>query len=95
MKQKHSRSLLCNEEICFKTYSTVALDRHHIFGGPMRDKSEKYGLWVYLRHDVHMWLHSTREGQKYSEELKKKAQKEFERMYGRARFMEIFKRNYL
>ena len=26
------------------------LDRHHIFGGPYRKKSEKYGLVVYLCH---------------------------------------------
>lgn len=26
------------------------LDRHHIFGGAMRKKSEKYGLVVYLCH---------------------------------------------
>lgn len=27
------------------------LDRHHIFGGPNRDKSEKYGLVVDLCHN--------------------------------------------
>ncbi len=27
------------------------LDRHHIFGGAMRKKSEKYGLVVYLCHN--------------------------------------------
>ena len=26
------------------------LDRHHLFGGAFRKKSEKYGLWVYLHH---------------------------------------------
>lgn len=26
------------------------LDRHHLFGGPFRKKSEKYGLVVYLHH---------------------------------------------
>lgn len=28
-----------------------ALDRHHIFGGPFRKKSEKYGLTVWLCHE--------------------------------------------
>ena len=32
------------------------LDRHHIFGGPNRKKSEKYGLVVYLCHsDCHIF----------------------------------------
>lgn len=32
------------------------LDRHHIFGGPNRKKSEKYGLVVYLcHHDCHIF----------------------------------------
>lgn len=32
------------------------LDRHHIFGGPFRKKSEKYGLVVYLHHhDCHIF----------------------------------------
>lgn len=32
------------------------LDRHHIFGGPYRKKSEQYGLVVYLcHHDCHIF----------------------------------------
>jgi hypothetical protein len=32
------------------------LDRHHIFGGPYRKKSEKYGLVVWLcHHDCHIF----------------------------------------
>ena len=27
------------------------LDKHHIFGGALRKKSEKYGLTVYLHHN--------------------------------------------
>ena len=27
------------------------LDKHHIFGGAYRNKSEKYGLTVYLHHN--------------------------------------------
>lgn len=29
------------------------LDRHHAFGGPLRKKSEAYGLTVWLCHDAH------------------------------------------
>lgn len=36
---------------CFLCGRTTNLDRHHIFGGPYRKKSEKYGLTVDLCHD--------------------------------------------
>ena len=37
--------------LCGKNGSQDPLDRHHIFGGPNRDKSEKYGLVVDLCHN--------------------------------------------
>lgn len=36
--------------LCGKNGRLDPLDRHHIFGGSRRKKSEKYGLWVYLCH---------------------------------------------
>ena len=45
-----------NEEhacwLCGKNGSTQPLDRHHIFGGANRKKSEKYGLTVDLCHNT-------------------------------------------
>lgn len=70
------------------------LDKHHIFGGhAFRKKSEEYGMYVYLRHDIHMRLHQ----HDYSMELELKrfAQKKFEDVYGHEEFMKIFKKNYL
>lgn len=37
--------------LCGRNGSVDPLDKHHIFGGAYRKKSEKYGLWVYLCHD--------------------------------------------
>lgn len=37
--------------LCGKNGSSDPLDRHHIYGGPNRKKSEKYGLVVYLCHN--------------------------------------------
>lgn len=37
---------------CFLCGRTWNLDAHHIFGGPFRKKSEKYGLVVDLCHDT-------------------------------------------
>ena len=36
--------------LCGRNGFYYQLDRHHIFGGPNRKKSEKYGLVVYLCH---------------------------------------------
>ena len=37
--------------LCGRNGSEDPLDRHHIFEGPYRRKSEKYGLVVYLCHN--------------------------------------------
>lgn len=37
--------------LCGRNGSQDPLDRHHIFGGAKRKKSEKYGLVVYLCHN--------------------------------------------
>lgn len=42
--------------LCGRNGWADPLDRHHIFGGPNRKKSEKYGLVVYLcHHDCHIF----------------------------------------
>ena len=37
---------LCGQNACGDP-----LDKHHIFGGALRDKSEKHGLFVYIHHN--------------------------------------------
>ena len=37
--------------LCGRNGASDPLDRHHIFPGKNRSKSEKYGLVVYLCHD--------------------------------------------
>lgn len=37
---------------CFLCGRAGDLDRHHIFGGPFRKKSDRYGLTVDLCHDT-------------------------------------------
>lgn len=42
--------------LCGKNGQGEPLDKHHIFGGALRAKSEKYGLYVYLcHHDCHIF----------------------------------------
>lgn len=38
---------------CYLCGKWKDMEEHHIFGGAYRDKSEKYGLTVYLCHDCH------------------------------------------
>lgn len=37
--------------LCGRNGSGDPLDKHHIFGGPNRKKSERYGLYVHLCHN--------------------------------------------
>jgi len=37
--------------LCGRNGATDHLDCHHVFGGSLRDASEKYGLKVYLCHN--------------------------------------------
>lgn len=64
--------------MCGKNGSVDPLERHHIFGGPNRKKSEKYGLVVYLcgnechrlgKKAVHNNAESMKRLRKYGQEL--------------------------
>ena len=52
------------------------MDKHHIFGGPYRGKSEKYGLYVYLCHNrCHIYgMMSVHQNQKTMRQLKRYGQ---------------------
>lgn len=91
-----SKSILQDEKVCYITGSTMGLDLHHCIHGSNRKKADKYGLTVYLRHDIHMMLHAhQRPFHDLDARLKREAQEAFEREHTRAEFMAIFGRNYL
>lgn len=49
-----SKSILQDEKRCYLCGGDGfydRLDRHHIFNGALRDKSERFGLWVWLCHE--------------------------------------------
>ena len=75
------------------------LDTHHVFGGALRDKSQRLGLVVRLHHHrCHIFgpeaVHRCGE---LSRALKARAQKVLEEKYGlsREQFLEEFYKNYL
>lgn len=75
------------------------LDCHHVFGGALRNKSEKYGLKVYLHHSkCHIFGEdSVHRNAKVDRAIKKIAQKRAMKRYGwtTEQFIEIFEKNYL
>lgn len=52
-RYKDAPSILQDEKECFLSGTLEGLERHHIYGGANRRNSAKYGLWVWLRHDLH------------------------------------------
>lgn len=90
------KSVIQKEKCCWFCGSQEYLENHHIFGGPNRKKSEKYGLKVWLCHFCHRdnraGVHADPEKQA---ELHRQGQQEFEKKYTRERFVQEFGKNYL
>ncbi|MEF9968410.1 MAG: hypothetical protein RR766_07825, partial [Longicatena sp.] len=86
-----TKSILQNEKVCYRTGSTLNLHKHHVFGGAFRNKSEKYGLYIYLRSDWHnMTPYAIHIDKKFDLIVKQIAQRKFEEIYGHDKFMEVF-----
>lgn len=73
------------------------VERHHIFGGAYRKKSEKYNFIVPLSPELHPnGVHAGKDAREIDECLKKMAQLHFESCKGtREEFIKEFGRNYL
>ena len=70
-------------------------DEHHIFGGPCRKISTKYGFVVTLCRDCHNLVHS-KDGVDLKDMLHQRAQKIYEEQIGsREQFIKDFIRSYL
>lgn len=91
-----SKSILQTEKECYITHSTKGLHEHHIFGGCYRDKSERYGLKVWLRADWHVGTNYAVHSDKFlMTELRKDGQRAFEKKYGHDLFVKEFCHDYL
>lgn len=75
------------------------LDKHHIFGGALRNKSERYGLFVYLHHNrCHIFgENAVHKNARINRKLQAFAQKKVMEMYGWSveDFIKEFYKNYL
>lgn len=83
-------------ELCMFT-GTAPVERHHIFGGSNRKRSEKYGFIAPLRPDLHPnGVFAGKEAKKVDIKLKTMAQEYYESHYGtREDFIKEFGRSYL
>lgn len=92
------KSIMQGEKECYFTGARVGFHKHHcFFGNPNRKLSEKYGLWVWLRHDFHNTSdYGVHFNKKVDLGLKKQAQEMFEAHHGdRKMFRETFGKSYL
>lgn len=83
-------------EHCFFTGSPN-IERHHVFGGFNRKRSEKYGFIMPLRKDLHPnGVFASEKAKELDEYMKQECQKWYEENIGtRADFIAEFGRNYL
>lgn len=73
------------------------VERHHIFGGYNRSRSEEYGFVVPLRQDLHPnGVHASQSGKLLDLKLKQMAQTYYEENIGtREEFIKEFNKSYL
>ena len=84
------------EECCYNCGSYRMIECHHIFAGPNRSNSEKYGLKVHLCKFCHnMPPNGVHFNEDENKRLKRIAQKEFEKTHSHEEFMDVFGENYL
>ena len=81
---------------CFLCGRNGPLDIHHIFGGPNRPLSTKYGLIVPLCRNCHtLSIHSVHQDYEIMDTLRKLGQEKFIEAYPDLDFIKLFGRNYL
>jgi len=88
-----TKSIMQDERRCYITGRTDRLDLHHVFSGPRRKASTKYGCWCWLTHEIHMELHDR--NKELDKMLRRACQEKFEEIYSREEFMEVFGKSYL
>lgn len=83
-------------EHCYFTGASP-VERHHIFGGANRKRSEKYGFVIPLRPDLHPnGVHAGKNAKEIDTKLKCMAQEYYEKHYGtREQFRKEFGKSYL
>ena len=80
---------------CAECGSCYCIERHHVFPGPNRKISEKYGMVEDLCPDCHRGDNGIHFNKEMMLRYKQKHQRLFEEKYGHEMFMQLIGRNYL
>lgn len=95
LQSNRDRCYLCGR----RPTSIDPLDEHHVFFGPFRERSEKYGLKVYIHHgSCHIFGdQAVHRNAKICRELQEEAQRLAMSFYGWTvgDFINLFGRNYI
>lgn len=90
------KSIIQQDKRCFVCGATSKLHLHHCISGyGNRQKSDKYGLTVWLCYAHHVGKLGVHNNAALAERIKKTAQKEFEKTHSRNEFISQFGKNYL
>lgn len=93
-----AKSIMQEAQECFICKTTRWLEKHHVFGGAYRSKSERDGLTVYLCHWHHNEPpHGVHHNRANMDWLRKKGQEAYMERYGATveDFIREYGRNYL
>ena len=95
MKRLHS-VFTDDMDHCYFT-GIAPVERHHIFGGSNRKRSEEYGYVIPLAPQLHPnGVHATEDAKTVDEVLKRMAQEHFEEHHGdREDFRKLFGKSFL
>lgn len=89
-----TESIMQKEKECYVTGSRINLELHHcIHGRANRKLADQYGLWCWLRQDIHRLLHD--QDKELDKRLEREAQEAFEKTHTREEFRRIFGKSYL
>ena len=88
-------SIILNDRKCLYCRTTENIESHHIFGGPNRKNSEKYGLKVWLCHEHHTGPQGVHFNKELMDQIHNIGQLMFEAKYSHEEFIRIFGKNYL
>ena len=92
-------SIVQTEKECYISQSTTRLHKHHVYGGyGVRNLSEKYGLWIWLRADWHIQTpYAIHNNKPLRERIQREVQEIAMKHYGWSvdDFRQIFGRSFL
>ena len=102
--KRGSRSMKENKSIfegdsfdrCYLCGAYGKTEEHHVFGGPVRKTSDRYGLVVHICRDCHSLIHDSEKGADLKLYLHQRGQMIYEERFGnRQAFIQEFIRSYL